>query len=105
MRVQDIQERIKSGPSLTRSGSLVPDLCSYDIFTVMSTLADIKAAIDSLPSEQKEELHPGKNPDRAEIEWKFTDDQGRAWHGSGVAETSAAEKGKFNLKLQLARAR
>jgi hypothetical protein len=49
--------------------------------------------------------HPGKNPDRAEIEWKFTDDEGRAWHGSVAAETSAAEKGKFNLKLQLARGR
>jgi len=45
--------------------------------------------------------HAGKNSDRSEIECKFSDDQGRAWHGSGVAETSAEEKGKFNLKLQL----
>jgi len=49
--------------------------------------------------------HGGKNPDRSEIEWKFTDDQDRAWHGSGVAETSTEEKGKFNLKLQLVRGR
>ncbi len=40
-----------------------------------------------------------------DIEWKFTDDLGRAWVGSGVAEASAEEKGKFNLTLRLARGR
>jgi putative intracellular protease/amidase len=46
-----------------------------------------------------------KNADRSEIEWKFTDDQGRAWLGSSVAETSPAEQGKFNLTLRLTRGR
>jgi hypothetical protein len=42
--------------------------------------------------------------DRSEIEWKFTDDLGRGWVGSGVAEPSE-EKGKFNMTVRLARAR
>ena len=46
-----------------------------------------------------------KNADRSEIEWRFTDDQGRAWLGSSVGETSTEEKGKFNLTLRLTRGR
>jgi hypothetical protein len=46
-----------------------------------------------------------KNADRSEIEWKFTDDLGRVWLGSSVAEASTAEKGKFNLTLRLTRGR
>jgi putative intracellular protease/amidase len=46
-----------------------------------------------------------KSPDRSELKWKFTDDLGRAWVGSGVVAPSAEEKGKFNLTLNLARAK
>jgi len=41
--------------------------------------------------------------DRAEIEWKFKDDEGRDWAGRAVAEPSAEERGKFNVTLRLAR--
>ena len=44
-----------------------------------------------------------KIANRSEIEWKFTDDLGRRWVGSGVAEASAQEQGKFDLTLRLAR--
>jgi putative intracellular protease/amidase len=44
-----------------------------------------------------------RNPDRSEISWKFTDDEGRDWQGSAVCEASKDEKGKFNLKVRLAR--
>lgn len=43
--------------------------------------------------------------DRSEIEWKFTDDLGRPWVGSGIAEPSSEEIGKFNMTVRLARAR
>jgi len=46
-----------------------------------------------------------KNAERSEIEWKFTDDQGRAWQGSAAAEASTEDKGKFNMTLRLARSR
>ena len=46
-----------------------------------------------------------RNPDRSEIAWKFNDDLGRAWVGLSVVEPSAEEKGKFNLTLNLARAK
>lgn len=42
---------------------------------------------------------------RSEIEWKFTDDLGRAWAGSGVAEPSSEETGKIDLTVRLARAK
>lgn len=38
---------------------------------------------------------------QSEIEWKFTDDQGRGWRGTGVAEPSAEEKGKSLVTLRL----
>jgi putative intracellular protease/amidase len=46
-----------------------------------------------------------KATDRSEIEWKFTDDLGRAWAGSGVAEPSSEETGKIDLSVRLARAK
>ena len=46
-----------------------------------------------------------ENSDRGEIQWKFTDDRGRAWVGSGLAETSKEKTGTFNLSVRLARAR
>lgn len=42
---------------------------------------------------------------REEIEWRFTDDQGRAWVGSGLAEASKEKLGSFNVRVRLARAR
>jgi putative intracellular protease/amidase len=51
------------------------------------------------------ESHDRRNPDRSEISWKFNDDLGRAWVGFTVVEPSAVEKGKFNLTLDLARAK
>ncbi len=45
-----------------------------------------------------------KGGDRSEIEWKFRDDEGRGWRGTGVAEPSPDEKGKFVVTLKLARA-
>jgi putative intracellular protease/amidase len=35
------------------------------------------------------------------IEWKFTDDQGRGWRGTAVAEPSAEEKGSSLVTLRL----
>jgi putative intracellular protease/amidase len=46
-----------------------------------------------------------ENSDRGEIEWRFTDDRGRAWVGSGLAETSKEKTGAFNVNVRLARAR
>jgi len=46
-----------------------------------------------------------ENSDRGEIEWKFTDDRGFAWVGSGLAETSKEKTGAFNVNVRLARAR
>ena len=46
-----------------------------------------------------------QNSDRGEIEWKFTDDRGRAWVGSSVVQPSAEENGKFSLTLRLARSK
>jgi putative intracellular protease/amidase/DNA-directed RNA polymerase subunit RPC12/RpoP len=40
--------------------------------------------------------------DRPEIGWKFRDESGRAWKGSGYV-TTASDKGKFVLTLKLAR--
>ena len=45
-----------------------------------------------------------KSNDRSEIEWKFKDDEGRAWAGSAVAEPSPDAKGKFLVTVKLARA-
>lgn len=42
---------------------------------------------------------------RQEIEWRFTDDQGHAWVGSGLAEASKEKTGSFNVSVRLARAR
>jgi putative intracellular protease/amidase len=42
---------------------------------------------------------------REEIEWRFTDDQGRAWIGSGLAEASNEKLGSFNVCVRLARAK
>ena len=47
---------------------------------------------------------PTKSNDRAEMGWKFRDDEGRAWAGSAVAEPSPEGKGKFLVTLKLARA-
>ena len=47
----------------------------------------------------------GKNTDRSEFEWKFMDDQDRAWRGSAVGQASTKEKGKFNLTLRLTQVR
>jgi putative intracellular protease/amidase len=41
---------------------------------------------------------------KAETRWQFTDEQGRDWHGVGVAEPSPDEKGKFIVTLKLAQA-
>lgn len=51
------------------------------------------------------ESHDRRNPDRSEITWTFNDDLGRAWVGLSVVQPSAEEKGKFNLTLNLARAK
>jgi len=42
---------------------------------------------------------------REEIEWRFTDDRGRAWVGSGLAEASKEKLGSFNVSVRLARVR
>jgi putative intracellular protease/amidase len=42
---------------------------------------------------------------REEIEWRFTDDRGRAWIGSGLAEASKEKLGSFNVSVRLARVR
>jgi putative intracellular protease/amidase len=44
-----------------------------------------------------------KATDRAELEWKFTDDLGRGWSGLSVVEPAPDEKGKFVVTLKLAR--
>jgi putative intracellular protease/amidase len=45
----------------------------------------------------------GKGPAvSSQIKWRFTDDQGHAWHGAGIAEPSPEEKGKIILTLKLA---
>ncbi|MDQ3744391.1 MAG: DJ-1/PfpI family protein [Acidobacteriota bacterium] len=49
--------------------------------------------------------HAGPGNDRAEIEWKFKDDEGRGWRGSAVAEPLTDAKDKFVLTLRLARER
>ncbi|MBA3961606.1 MAG: hypothetical protein H0X40_06865 [Chthoniobacterales bacterium] len=38
-----------------------------------------------------------------EIEWKFTDEQGHPWRGSGRVEPAADHRGKFYLTLKLLR--
>ena len=43
-----------------------------------------------------------READRSEFEWKFTDDQGRPWHGVGNVEPSQDEKGKFVATLKIA---
>jgi hypothetical protein len=45
-----------------------------------------------------------KSGDRAEIEWKFRDDEGRGWRGVGVCEHSPEEERKFIVTLKLPRA-
>lgn len=50
-------------------------------------------------------LKGAANSDRQGIEWKFTDDQGRAWIGSGLAEVSKDKTGAFDVSVRLARAR
>jgi putative intracellular protease/amidase len=48
---------------------------------------------------------PAKNSEeRAEIEWRFTDDEGRRWRGVAVAEPSREEKGKYIVTMRLGRA-
>lgn len=42
---------------------------------------------------------------REEIEWRFTDDQGRAWIVSGLAEASKEKTGAFNVNVRLTRTR
>lgn len=46
-----------------------------------------------------------ENSDRGEIEWKFTDDRGRAWVGSGLAEMSKNKTSACDVSVRLARAR
>jgi putative intracellular protease/amidase len=45
------------------------------------------------------------NSDRGEIEWKFTDDRGRAWVGSGLAEISKNKTSACDVSVRLTRAR
>ena len=40
---------------------------------------------------------------KSQIEWKFTDEQGSNWAGSGVVEPAGAQAGKFVVTLKLAR--
>lgn len=48
----------------------------------------------------------GKGPPASSaITWKFTDDQGSGWQGTGIAELSQEERGKFILTLKLGRVR
>jgi hypothetical protein len=44
------------------------------------------------------------NPKDQTVNWKFNDDEGHAWLGSGKSEPSADEKDKFILTLKMARA-
>lgn len=44
-----------------------------------------------------------RDSDRAELEWRFRDDEGRGWRGVGVVEPAPDEKGKFLVQLKLAR--
>jgi putative intracellular protease/amidase len=47
---------------------------------------------------------PGKgSPDKPEIRWKFTDDEGRGWQGVGTAEPSTEDRDKFIVTLKLIR--
>jgi len=44
-----------------------------------------------------------KNGDRSEMEWKFKDDEGRAWRGVGSVEPAPDDRAKFMLTLKLMR--
>jgi putative intracellular protease/amidase len=46
---------------------------------------------------------PGGDTGKSELEWKFTDEQGRNWSGNGTVEPSNAQAGKFVVTLKLAR--
>ena len=46
---------------------------------------------------------PRTNKDRSELEWKFTDDLGRAWLGDAEVQPAADEKDKFNMTMRLRR--
>ena len=72
---------------------------------VALTKEQIVAETTHVSSNITVETNDRRNPDRSEITWKFKDDLGRAWVGLSVVEQSAEEKGKFNLTLNLTRAK
>ena len=47
-------------------------------------------------------LTPVGLSDHSRIEWKFTDDKGRPWEGTGTVEEDVHEKGKFVADLKIA---
>jgi len=47
--------------------------------------------------------HADKQGERAEINWKFKDDEQRNWHGVAIVEPGLDDKGKFVVTLKLAR--
>ena len=57
----------------------------------------------SPPGSSTKLLPPVSSPDKAEIEWRFTDDRGRTWRGAGVAVPSANDKGKCLVTMKVAR--
>ena len=71
---------------------------------IMETIR--KQVVADTPHKTSAVMVSAKGPaksDRGEIEWKFTDDQGRAWIGDSLVQSSTEGKGKFNLTLSLTR--
>jgi putative intracellular protease/amidase len=53
----------------------------------------IRGAVDLSPA----------SPGDSRIKWKFADDQGRGWEGSGMVEAAPDDKGKFVVTLRITR--
>jgi putative intracellular protease/amidase len=48
-------------------------------------------------------VSPKTTGEKSEIEWTFTDDEGRKWRGTAIAEPSSTEKGQYIVTLKLGR--
>ena len=72
----------------------------------LQPIATLEVISNTLHKKSSVTITPGsgKNADRSEFQWKFTDDQDRAWRGSAVGQATE-EKGKFNLTLRLAQSK
>ena len=61
--------------------------------SVTTATPHVRGAVTLLPSTNN----------KSEIGWKFTDDQGRDWEGSGMVEPASGQPGKFMVTLKLRR--